>query len=120
MKRNEIDGTVTLSIKGFDRLTDRDGSMMADIKREREMVDKLEEGVINGLVKFNLPYYGHPWDEGAIWYKPDEAIQKVVDIYKKRLDEEQEYTQKYISEYSYWKLFMWKLRRDNEKKKRLR
>jgi len=118
MKRDEIKGTVTLSIADFDALTEEKEVLDKYFQKENEKLKETRKGLLKGMVKFILPYYGSPWDEGALWYKENEAIQKVVDIYKKRLDEEQQTVAENISGKTYWELIKWKRRMDKDENKR--
>lgn len=112
IKRNEMIGTVTLSIADFDELTDKNNSIQASLKKERDAVDELEEKVLKGMVKFTPSYYGAPWDEGAYWMSAENAVAEIAktyeENYRKADDKITDRVESRLSSYSVWELLKWK------------
>ena len=118
IKRNEIEGSVTLTIAQFDALTDSNGSIQASLEKERKAVDELEEKILKGMVKFTPSYYGAPWDEGAYWMSNENATKAIADLYevnyRKENEAARERADRDFGYMSCWEFIMWKWKRKNK------
>lgn len=108
IKRNKVDGTVTLSLADFDELiTNRE----KEITELDELKSKFKEKMIKyteGLISFVLPFYAEPYDKGVLWLEKNEAIEKIQEAYEHKLKGVQDYTEKSIREKSFFGLIKWK------------
>ena len=108
IKRNEIEGTVTISIVDFDELTTNKEKNIAKLNEEKTEFELMRERFIHGLTSFVLPYYGLPYENGTLWLKENEAIEEMQKSYEHKLKGVQEYTENLIRKKSYFELIKWK------------
>ncbi len=118
INRDEIKGTVTLSIADFDILTGKNNDLMIEFNKQKEKFVKDRKNFAKGLTVIkNSFFYGEHFygeyrtynpDYEELWLKENEVITRIEEKYKKMLKQEEEQTKWVLAKKTYWELIKWK------------